>query len=55
MPEKLAAKILPKFLQEATSGTLLISYVFSLPKHQDYTLKSYGDITEAKIHIATKH
>lgn len=54
MPEKLAFKILPKFLEETKPGTRLISYVFSLPENQNYRLETFGEISQAKIHIATK-
>ena len=42
MPEKLAAKILPKFLQETKPGTRLISYVFSLPENPEYLIETHG-------------
>lgn len=51
MPDKLAAKIVPKFMQEAKSGGRLISYVFSLPETQGLEIQSYGNLQEAKIHI----
>ena len=54
MPEKLAAKVLPKFLQESKKGSRLISYVFSLPENPLYTIESFGSEKQSKIHIATK-
>jgi len=68
MPDKMWAKIVPKFLDEAKSWAKLYSYVFSIPttppnlplirggKEQDYGLAviSHGWENEAKIHVLEK-
>lgn len=54
MPDKMWAKIVPKFLREAKSWAKLYSYVFSFPDEYSDNVISYGEPTEAKIHVLEK-
>lgn len=54
MPDKLSAKIIPKFMSEAKSGTKLYSYIFSIPEIYEAQSISYGGENEAKIHVLEK-
>ena len=54
MPDKMGAKIIPKFLSEAKSWAKLYSYVFSIPEEFQKNVVSYGETGEAKIHVLEK-
>jgi len=54
MPDKMWAKIIPKFMNEAREGAKLYSYVFSIPKEYAKNIVSYWEEGEAKIHVITK-
>ena len=54
MPDKMSAKIVPKFLKEAKKGAKLYSYVFSIPEEYKHLAVSHGADGEAKIHILEK-
>jgi len=54
MPDKMAEKIVPKFLSEAKKWAKLYSYVFSIPDTCKNDVISYGEENEAKIHVLEK-
>lgn len=54
MPDKMGAKIIPKFLSEAKQWAKLYSYVFSIPEEYQKNVVSHGGEGEAKIHVVTK-
>jgi len=63
MPDKMAEKIVPKFLAEAKKWAKLYSYVFSITTPPNlpllrggnsFEIKSYGGEDEAKIHVLEK-
>jgi len=54
MPDKMWAKIIPKFLTEAKQGAKLYSYVFSIPEEYNQGVISHWGENEAKIHILEK-
>jgi hypothetical protein len=54
MPDKMWAKIVPKFLSEAKIWTKLYSYVFSIPKEYRKNAVTYGTENQAKIHVLEK-
>lgn len=54
MPDKMWAKIVPKFMQEAKKGAKLYSYVFSIPEEFKENVISYGGEGEARIHVLAK-
>lgn len=54
MPDKMWAKIVPKFLSEAQAGAKLYSYVFSIPQELSKDVVSHWNTDEAKIHVLVK-
>ena len=54
MPDKMWAKIVPKFLKEAKTWAKLYSYVFSIPEEYRDMAISHGHKDQAKIHILEK-
>jgi SAM-dependent methyltransferase len=54
MPDKMWAKIIPKFISEAKFWAKLYSYVFSIPKEYSQWVISHGKENEAKIHVLEK-
>ncbi len=54
MPDKMWAKIIPKFMSEARAWAKLYSYVFSIPEEYKNNVVSHGGSHEAKIHILEK-
>ena len=54
MPDKMWAKIVPKFLSEAKSWAKLYSYVFSIPEEYRKEVVTHGAPDEAKIHVLEK-
>lgn len=54
MPDKMAKKIVPKFMSEAKQWAKLYSYVFSIPEEYQQDVVSHGSEEEAKIHVLEK-
>lgn len=54
MPDKMAEKIVPKFMKEARQWSKLYSYVFSIPDEYRKNVISYGEENQAKIHVLEK-